>query len=163
MPLLWDEGDRKYKCCCDGVHIAVGSVAIGVVETVGSVVVGAVGLEKWLEEGWDRVGLTLVILAVVAALLVVLLFLGLRREAPLLLIPHLVFQVWPWSPFLFRSTSSLGGLAVSGAAGGVDWIVRSLGARQPSIRLHLRPTEHHPFLSISSSRSTAHATGYFQA
>lgn len=90
------ESDPKYKCCCNCMHVRVGAIVIGVLELLGAVSNIGVSFKTFGEGGHHKVPgepYYQLVGAVILIIAVVVMFIGIKKENPTLLIPHMVVQV----------------------------------------------------------------------
>uniref|UniRef100_A0A915KEM0 Lysosomal-associated transmembrane protein 4B n=1 Tax=Romanomermis culicivorax TaxID=13658 RepID=A0A915KEM0_ROMCU len=91
---IFDESQSKYKCCCGCMHSRTGGIIIGILELIAVVVNFAVYASNYAQSESSTGQFVVSLLATsIVAVIVVLLFFGIKKENHNYIIPHLVLQI----------------------------------------------------------------------
>jgi len=85
---------RQYTCLCGCMHLRTATLIIGALETL-ALVVSFISVVVRYSNGTEKVGslVGVIISSIIIAVAVVCLFLAVRRQYPLLLLPHIAIQI----------------------------------------------------------------------
>lgn len=113
-----DRLDQRYRTCC--CHVKTAVYIIGTLEAIGLIVALITAITQYVTEPtepdyWDEI-IGCAVSFCLGAIVLLCLFLGVAREVPTLLVPHIVFQAVALAAFVFGII-----VYIIAAVGGVAW------------------------------------------
>lgn len=106
--MTWCFGYKKEphrNCCCGSIHVKYAAIAIGIIEICGVIVQGITLANGGLAGAASKTELVYNLGAMIIAIMTIaLMFWGIVREKPLLIVPHLSFQLLCVIVFILSAT-----------------------------------------------------------